>query len=120
VATNPYRPGLGKAPPYLADREAQLGRFEKYLAGFPENRRNLRVTGLRGVGKTVLLKEYRKLAQQHDWVVIRRDFAKRFLDEGSFAVAVAEDMQTAVERLSKAEKLKRLVGEAREAKAASR
>jgi hypothetical protein len=115
VARNPYRPGVGKDPPYLADREAHLKRFGKYLAGFPENRRNLRVTGLRGVGKTVLLKEYRKLARESDWVVIRRDFAKRFLDEAAFAVAIAEDMQKAVEELSKTEKLRRLATDALDA-----
>jgi hypothetical protein len=115
ASKNPYRPGVGKAPPHLADRELHLDRFAKYLDGFPENRRNLRVTGLRGVGKTVLLKEYRKLAREKDWLVIRRDFAKRFLDEAAFAVAMAEDMQRAVEQLSKTEKAKRLVGDALEA-----
>lgn len=115
VARNPYRPGVGKAPPYLADREAHLSRFGKYLAGFPENRRNLRVTGLRGVGKTVLLKEYRKLARENDWVVIRRDFAKRFLDEVAFGLAMAEDMQKAVEQLSRTEKVRRLASDALDA-----
>jgi hypothetical protein len=109
---NPYRPGVGKPPPYLADREAHLERFAKYLDDFPENRRNLRVTGLRGVGKTVLMKEYRKLAREKDWVVIRRDFAKRFLDESAFAMAMAEDMQHAVEELSKTEKVRRLARDA--------
>jgi hypothetical protein len=31
---------------------------------------SLRITGLRGVGKTVLLKEYDRMARHRDWVVI--------------------------------------------------
>ncbi len=56
MAKNPYRPGVGTRPPYLAGREQQIHRFQRMLEDYPEKRRNLRVTGLRGVGKTVLLK----------------------------------------------------------------
>lgn len=103
---------MGKVPPYLADREAQLGRFKRYLADFPENQRNVRITGLRGVGKTVLLKECRKLALADDWVVVKRDLTPRFQDENDFALALGEDMQQAVEQLSTGEKLKRVAGDA--------
>jgi len=72
VARNPYQPGVGTTPPYLADREEQLQRFRGYLRDFPDKRRNVRLSGLRGVGKTVLLKEYRDAARERDWVVIRR------------------------------------------------
>lgn len=50
MAKNPYRPGVGTRPPYLAGREQQLHRFERFLEDYPEKRRNLRITGLRGVG----------------------------------------------------------------------
>ena len=33
---NPFRPGMGLEPPYLADRQYQLQRFARYLNGFPE------------------------------------------------------------------------------------
>jgi DNA replication protein DnaC len=58
VPRNPFRPGMGLEPPYLADRRDQLERFGRYLDGFPDFPRNLRLTGLRGVGKTVLLQRY--------------------------------------------------------------
>ncbi len=50
TARNPFRPGMGLDPPYLADRQAHLDRFERYLGGFPALPRNVRLTGLRGVG----------------------------------------------------------------------
>lgn len=56
MARNPYQPGVGTIPPYLADREEHLQRFGGYLRDFPDKRRNVRLSGLRGVGKTVLLK----------------------------------------------------------------
>ena len=81
MAKNPYRPGVGTRPPYLAGREQQIHRFQRLLEDYPEKRRNLRVTGLRGVGKTVLLKEYERIAKRHEWVVVRRDWSTRLCDE---------------------------------------
>lgn len=112
---NPYRPGVGKPPPYLADRDQQLKRFNRYLADFPDNANNIRITGLRGVGKTVLLKEYRKTAKARDWVVIQRDLSPRMVNEADFAIAIASDLQKATEAFSAGAKLKRLVASARQA-----
>lgn len=114
MANNPFRPGVGKPPPYLADREAQLRRFRRYLDDFPENRRNVRVTGLRGVGKTVLIKEYRKAARARDWIVIKRDLTPRLNDEQDFATAVTADLESAIEELSMVGRVGKLVAAARE------
>ncbi len=100
VARNPYSPGVGTRPPYLAGREQQIHRFQRLLEDYPEKRRNLRVTGLRGVGKTVLLKEYERIARRHDWVVVRRDWSTRLCDEADFATALAGYLTEAVEALS--------------------
>ena len=115
MANNPYRPGVGKPPPYLADRDAQLKRFARFLDDFPENRRNVRVTGLRGVGKTVLIKEYRKAARERGWVVIRRDLTPRLCEEIDFATAITSDLEKAIAELSLIARLGRLVSAAREA-----
>jgi len=106
MAKNPYRPGVGTRPPYLAGREQQIHRFRRLLEDYPEKRRNLRVTGLRGVGKTVLLKEYERIARRHDWVVVRRDWSSRLCDEADFATAIADYLREAVEALSIKAKLK--------------
>jgi hypothetical protein len=115
MAKNPYRPGVGTRPPYLAGRDEQIRRFERLLEDFPEKRRNLRVTGLRGVGKTVLLKEYERLAAKREWVVVRRDWSARLCDEEDFATAVASHLREAVEALSATAKLKKRVSSALQA-----
>ncbi|MEU0512704.1 MULTISPECIES: ATP-binding protein [Amycolatopsis] len=66
---NPFAPGAGQRPPELAGRERELTAFEVVLQrvarGRPE--RSLVLTGLRGVGKTVLLGELRSMAVKHKW-----------------------------------------------------
>jgi hypothetical protein len=115
VARNPYQPGVGTTPPYLADREQQLQRFRGYLRDFPDKRRNVRLSGLRGVGKTVLLKEYRDAARERDWVVIRRDLTARLRQEDAFATAIADDLDTAIRAFSNMAKLRKLLAAARRA-----
>lgn len=115
MARNPYQPGVGTTPPYLADREEQLQRFGGYLRDFPDKRRNVRLSGLRGVGKTVLLKEYRAAARERDWVVIRRDLTARLCQEEDFAIAIADDLDTAIRAFSATAKLKALLTSARAA-----
>ncbi|GGS19707.1 ATP-binding protein [Actinokineospora fastidiosa] len=66
---NPFAPGAGQRPPELAGREKELAAFEVVLErvarGRPE--RSLVLTGLRGVGKTVLLGELRSMALRRGW-----------------------------------------------------
>ncbi|HEX4191226.1 MAG TPA: ATP-binding protein [Marmoricola sp.] len=66
---NPYAPGAGQRPPELAGRDEQLGAFdivlERIANGRPE--RSLVLTGLRGVGKTVLLNALRSAAVRRGW-----------------------------------------------------
>jgi hypothetical protein len=66
---NPYAPGAGQRPPELAGRDAQLRAFdvvlERVARGRPE--RSLVLTGLRGVGKTVLLNALRGAAVRKGW-----------------------------------------------------
>ncbi|WP_028924376.1 ATP-binding protein [Pseudonocardia acaciae] len=66
---NPFAPGAGQRPPELAGRDRELDAFEVVLErvarGRPE--RSLVLTGLRGVGKTVLLGELRSMAMRHGW-----------------------------------------------------
>jgi len=74
---NPYRPGAATAPLHLAGREPQINRFKKILDGAPELPANLRLTGLRGVGKSVLLKELEHTAQTKNWAVVRKQLEPR-------------------------------------------
>ncbi len=66
---NPYAPGAGQRPPELAGRGRELDVFdvvlERIARGRPE--RSLMLTGLRGVGKTVLLNTLRSQAINQLW-----------------------------------------------------
>jgi len=72
---NPYTPGAGSRPLALAGREEQieacrvmLGRLER---GMPD--RPFAIHGLRGVGKTVLVRQLADEARQRDWFVVHRE-----------------------------------------------
>jgi hypothetical protein len=66
---NPYTPGAGRKPRTLAGRDQDVESFQSLVerldAGSYE--RSLIYTGLRGVGKTVLLMEFDVLASEAGW-----------------------------------------------------
>jgi hypothetical protein len=63
---NPYRPGAGHMPRYLAGREKEYDEFDRLLEQ-DEILDNLVLTGLRGVGKTVLLEKLKPRAIERGW-----------------------------------------------------
>ncbi len=67
--TNPFSPGAGSPPPELAGREDILEQAEVLLARVRRKRpeKSVLLTGLRGVGKTVLLNEMERMAQARDY-----------------------------------------------------
>lgn len=77
-ARNPYTPNAGAPPRYFAGRAAEVEDFRVLLkrlaAGYTEQ--SVVVTGLRGVGKTVLLGEYRRIAEEEHWVAIDAEVSK--------------------------------------------
>jgi hypothetical protein len=66
---NPYAPGAGQRPPELAGRDRELEAFDVVLERVARARpeRSLVLTGLRGVGKTVLLNALRSAAVRRGW-----------------------------------------------------
>jgi len=73
---NPFRPGAGHMPPYLAGRQKEK---EEFLRLLNQNAilENLVLTGLRGVGKTVLLDTFKPLAIERDWLWSGQTFRNR-------------------------------------------
>lgn len=68
---NPFKPTAGKRPPILVGRESVIEDFEEGLdngAGAPG--RLMLITGNRGCGKTVLLRELQRLASERGWAVV--------------------------------------------------
>jgi hypothetical protein len=64
------------------------------------------LSGLRGTGKTVLLKHFKILAESRGWLTIEREFGERFSDEGAFAEAVANDIVSKASEISLVKKIK--------------
>lgn len=70
---NPYSMGAGNPPPALTGREPQEQQFRTLLArlGGGLSDRSMIVSGLRGVGKTVLLLEFESIAKDAGWTAPR-------------------------------------------------
>src|ERR1700680_1985625 len=66
---NPYTPGAGRRPPTLAGRDGDIENFRSVIErlGAGAYERSLIYSGLRGVGKTVLLMEFDLLANEAGW-----------------------------------------------------
>ncbi len=75
---NPYAPGAGTKPPALVGRNAQIQAFDVLLGrlenGYTEQ--SMIITGLRGVGKTVLLDVFREKAEERRWATVEWEVEK--------------------------------------------
>ncbi|ROS75406.1 ATP-binding protein [Cellulomonas sp. PhB143] len=68
---NPFKPTAGATPPVLIGRDADLEEFSDSLRDGPgAPGRLVRVTGARGVGKTVMLNELADAALREGWVTV--------------------------------------------------
>ena len=95
---NPYSPGAGSPPPALVGRDSQLDAFDiavqRLALGRPA--KSLMLTGLRGVGKTVLLREFGRIAVSHHWVHQQTEAT----EDQHFAESMAMLVRKALLRLS--------------------
>lgn len=83
--SNPFRATLGSTPPYLAGRRNEIEDFAEALDDGPgAHERISLITGLRGVGKTVLLNAFEEEARARSWWVISETatagFTERIID----------------------------------------
>src|SRR2546422_2727566 len=69
---NPFSPGAGSPPPELVGREGILEQARVLLGRVKAKRaeKSILLTGLRGVGKTVLLNEIERMAMKEDYRTI--------------------------------------------------
>ena len=108
--TNPFRPGAGQPPPYLAGREQERDAFSQLLQQAPILQ-NLILTGLRGVGKTVLLETFRPLALEKGWFWAGNDFSEATgVSEQNLAVRILADLSPIVSSFTLTEVDKKVIG----------
>lgn len=92
LATNPYTPGAGYAPPFLAGRDQELDKLNKLLSQ-DLILKNPIITGLRGVGKTVLLGEVEPMASNLGWVWVSKELSESiFVSEETMAFRLLTDL----------------------------
>lgn len=104
---NPYRPGAGLMPTYLAGREEDIANLEQMFQALCMNipTPSIIFSGLRGVGKTVLINTLQKSAEnqgifcKHIEVEERNDFISQ----------VASCSQAFLRKISTTEKFKHLI-----------
>lgn len=97
---NPYTPNAGAQPPAVIGRDDQINSFDVLLKRMAIGRteQSMIITGLRGVGKTVLLGRFYRTAQEQRWVVVEREISKH--DNTEFRRRIASAIRTALFELS--------------------
>jgi hypothetical protein len=89
---NPFRPGNGHMPPHLAGRNQETDDF-KHLLTQDVILQNLVITGLRGIGKTVLLESFKPLAQKQGWLWAGTDCSESVsVNEEAIALRLLTDI----------------------------
>lgn len=92
---NPFKPGAGHSPPYLAGRDAEKREFRRLLEQ-ETILSNLILTGLRGVGKTVLLEEFKPIAIKSKWLWVGTDLSESIsVNEETVAKRLITDLAVA-------------------------
>jgi hypothetical protein len=110
LGKNPFRPGVGTKPLYLAGRDQSLRRFRSVIRAAPEQPANVRLTGLRGVGKTVLLGEFRVVAHEMDWASAFLELQPGHNTDADVSAALIAALKAVREEVSRVERLKSAVG----------
>ena len=88
---NPFNPGAGTRPPALVGREGQIDAMDVTLQRLLRgtNGQSQMLTGLRGVGKTVLLNEFEESALSHGYFHEHIEVS----EDGVLAPAIAAAMR---------------------------
>lgn len=99
---NPYTPNAGARPPALVGRDAELEAFDVLLHRLERGRpqQSMIITGLRGVGKTVLLCAFRDVAVERRWAAVDAEVTKN----SDFADRISRLSRKALFSLSPPEK----------------
>lgn len=75
---NPYTPNAGARPPALVGRDEEMESFEVLLDRLRHGHteQSMLITGLRGVGKTVLLTSFEQRTRERGWTTVEAEITK--------------------------------------------
>src|SRR5215475_9699526 len=97
---NPFRPGAGHRPPYLAGRQLEEAEFRRLLSQ-STIMQNMILTGLRGVGKTVLLEHLKPVALQENWLWVGTDLSEAAsISEANLAERLLTDLSVVTQAIA--------------------
>lgn len=104
---NPYRPGAGLMPTYLAGRDEDINNIDQMFDALKMNvpTQSVIFSGLRGVGKTVLINELQKRAEDKDIFCKHIEIEER----NDFISQIATCSQAFLRKVSTKEKFKNLI-----------
>ena len=110
---NPYRPGAGLMPQYLAGRDEEIKEVEYMLDSLQEGlpTKSVIYSGLRGVGKTVLLNRIEELADERQIFYEHIEIA----ENGNFIQQMTASSKSFLRKISSKEKAKIFVDKALDA-----
>lgn len=76
---NPYTPDAGARPPVLAGRDEELAHLRSIISQLTAagTEQHVLITGLRGVGKTVLLNEFEQFCQEAGWPAETKEVGRK-------------------------------------------
>lgn len=112
TAKSPFSPGAGKEPPAFVGRKEALDTFDEMLDDLHGNSRNLTVRGLRGVGKTVVMRHFVQHAQGAGVVAVKRELIGTITKQDQFELTMLTDAEKALRELSVAHRVGQRLGEA--------
>ena len=96
---NPFRPGAGHMPPHLAGRKEEKNEFLKLLKQ-DVILENFVLTGLRGVGKTVLLDTFKPMALKANWFWAGTDLSESVsISEKTTALRLITDLSVTTSKI---------------------
>jgi hypothetical protein len=108
--SNPFRPGAGHRPPYLAGRLLEKDEFRRLLSQTVITD-NLILTGLRGVGKTVLLEELKPMALADGWLWVGTDMSESAtISESNIAQRLIADLSVVTSSIKIGEDKQQKIG----------
>lgn len=104
---NPYRPGAGLMPGYIAGRDEYIQEVKQSFEALRLNvpTRSIIYSGLRGVGKTVLINKLEKIASDYNILYSHIEVEEK----NDFISQIAECSQEFLREISTKEKIMNLI-----------